>query len=122
MAREGLEVILGAVRDPKFGPMCMFGLGGIFVEALQDVTFRMAPMWQSSAENMVRSIKAYKVLKGIRGNPPSDIKAATLCILRLSEMVSNHPEIKELDINPLIVYPEGKGCVVADARILLEKT
>jgi len=122
MAREGLEVILGAVRDPKFGPMCMFGLGGIFVEALQDVTFRLAPMWQSSAENMVRSIKAYKVLKGIRGNPPSDIKAATLSILRLSAMVSNHPEIKELDINPLIVYPEGKGCVVADARILLEKT
>lgn len=121
MAGEGLEVILGASRDPKFGPICMFGLGGVFVEALKDVTFRLAPMWQSSAENMVRSIKSYQVLKGIRGNPPSDIKAVTLCLLRLSEMVSNHPEIKELDINPLIVYPEGQGCVVADSRIILSR-
>jgi len=121
MAGEGLEVILGASRDPKFGPICMFGLGGIFVEALKDVTFRLAPMWESSAENMIRSIKAYKVLQGIRGNPPSDIKAAELCILQLSDMVSHHPEIKELDINPLIIYPEGQGCVVADARILLER-
>ena len=121
MAGEGLEVILGASRDPKFGPICMFGLGGIFVEALKDVTFRLAPMWETSAENMIRSIKAYKVLQGIRGKPPSDIKAAELCILQLSEMVSHHPEIKELDINPLIMYPEGQGCVVADARILLER-
>lgn len=121
MAGKGLEVILGASRDPKFGPICMFGLGGVFVEALKDVTFRLAPMWQSSAENMVRSIKAYQVLKGIRGNPPSDIKAVTLSLLRLSEMVSNHPEIKELDINPLIVYPEGQGCVVADSRIILSR-
>ena len=121
MADKGLEVILGASRDPKFGPICMFGLGGVFVEALKDVTFRLAPMWQSSAENMVRSIKAYQVLKGIRGNPPSDIKAVTLSLLRLSEMVSNHPEIKELDINPLIVYPEGQGCIVADSRIILSR-
>ncbi len=121
MAGTGLEVILGASRDPKFGPICMFGLGGVFVEALKDVTFRLAPMWQSSAENMVRSIKAYQVLKGIRGNPPSDIKAVTLCLLRLSAMVSNHPEIKELDINPLIVYPKGKGCAVADSRIILSR-
>ncbi len=70
---------------------------------------------------MVRSIKAYEVLKGVRGNPPSDIKAATLCLMRLSEMVTNHPEIKELDINPLIVFPEGQGCAVADTRILLER-
>ena len=119
MARGGVEVILGATRDPKFGPMCMFGLGGIFVEALKDVTFRLAPMWELSAENMIRSIKAYKVLKGVRGNPPADIEAIKECILRLSQMVSDHPEIKELDINPLIVYPEGQGCVVADSRILL---
>lgn len=119
MARGGVEVILGAARDPRFGPMCMFGLGGIFVEALKDVTFRLAPMWELSAENMIRSIKAYKVLRGVRGNPPADIEAIKHCILRLSQMVSDHPEIKELDINPLIVYPEGHGCVVADSRILL---
>ena len=121
MAREGVEVILGSTKDPKFGPICMFGLGGIFVEALKDVSFRLAPMWETSAENMVRSIKAYRVLQGIRGRPPADIKAAKLCILRLSAMVSNHPDIAELDINPLILYPEGQGCVVADARIVLSR-
>jgi len=121
LAREGVEVILGSTRDPKFGPICMFGLGGIFVEAMKDVTFRLAPMWETSAENMIESIKAYRVLRGIRGKPPADIKAAKLCILRLSSMVSNHPEIAELDINPLILYPEGQGCVVADARIVLSR-
>lgn len=121
MAKGGVEVILGATRDPSFGPMCMFGLGGIFVEALKDVTFRLAPMSELSAENMIRSIKAYKVLKGIRGNPPTDIEAVKLSILRLSQMVADHPEISELDINPLIVYPEGKGCMVADGRILLKR-
>ncbi len=121
MARSGVEVILGAARDPKFGPICMFGLGGTFVEAMKDVTFRLAPMWEISADQMIQSIKAYQVLKGIRGVPPSDIDAIKDCLLRLSQMVSDHPEIAELDINPLIVYPEGKGCVVADSRILLKK-
>lgn len=119
MARGGVEVILGATRDPAFGPLCMFGLGGTFVEAMQDVTFRLAPMWEISAERMVATIKAYHVLKGVRGAPPSDIGAIEECILRLSQMVSDHPEIAELDINPLIVYPQGQGCVVADSRILL---
>ena len=121
MAKSGVEVILGAFRDPKFGPICMFGLGGTLVEAIQDVTFRLAPMWEVSAGIMVRSIKAYNVLKGIRGIPPSDIDAIKDCLLRLSQMVSDHPEIAELDINPLIVYPEGNGCVVADSRILLQR-
>lgn len=121
MARGGLEVILGATRDPRFGPICMFGLGGTFVEALQDVTFRLAPMWEISAEIMIRSIKAYNVLRGVRGNPPADVEAIEDCILRLSQMVTDHPEIAELDINPLIVYPEGQGCVVADSRILLNR-
>jgi acyl-CoA synthetase (NDP forming) len=121
MAKKGVEVILGAFRDPKFGPMCMFGLGGTFVEALKDVTFRLAPMWQISAERMIRTIKAYKILCGVRGNPPSDIEAIKESILRLSQLVSDHPEIAELDINPLIVYPEGEGCAVADSRILLKK-
>jgi acetyltransferase len=120
MAKRGVEVILGAVRDPKFGPICMFGLGGTFVEAMKDVTFRLAPMWEISAEIMIRTIKAYSILKGVRGTPPCDIDGIKDCILRLSQMVTEHPEIAELDINPLIVYPEGKGCVVADSRILLK--
>ena len=120
MANKGVEVILGAFKDPKFGHMCMFGLGGTFVEVMKDVTFRFAPMWKVSAEIMVKSIKAYKILQGIRGNPPSDINAIVDCILRLSQLVDDHPEISELDINPLIVYPEGCGCAVADSRILLK--
>ena len=121
MAKSGIEVILGATRDPKFGPICMFGLGGTFVESIKDVTFRIAPMWISSAERMIKTIKLYSVLKGVRGAPPSDIQAIKECILRLSQLVSTHPEISEMDINPLIVYPEGQGCVVADSRILLKK-
>lgn len=120
MARGGVEVILGAVRDRRFGPLCMFGLGGTFVEAMKDVTFRLAPMWEISAEIMIRTIKAYSILKGVRGAPPCDIDSIKDCLLRLSQMVSEHPEIAELDINPLIVYPQGEGCVVADSRILLK--
>lgn len=120
MARGGVEVILGAVRDPKFGPICMFGLGGTLVEAMKDVTFRLAPMWEVSADIMIRTIKAYNILKGVRGAWPSDIEAIKDCMLRLSQMVSEQPQIAELDINPLIVYPKGKGCVVADSRILLK--
>ena len=103
MARPGVEVILGATRDTKFGPIVMFGLGGTFVEAIKDVSFRLAPMWEISAEIMMRSIKAYTILQGVRGNPPSDIEAIKDCVLRLSQMVSDHPEITELDINPLIL-------------------
>ncbi len=121
MARKGIEVILGATRDPKFGPVCMFGLGGTFVEAIKDVTFRVAPMWEVSAENMIKEIKAYSVLTGIRNMPPSDIAAIKDCVLRLSQLVADHPEIDELDINPLIVYAEGDGCVVADSRIVLSR-
>ena len=120
MAGKGVEVIIGCARDPKFGPIVMFGLGGTLVEALKDVTFRLAPMRIASAENMIRSIKAFSVLQGIRGNPPSDLEAIKACILRVSTLVAQHPEISELDINPLIVYPEGKGAVVADCRILLQ--
>ncbi|MEE9556241.1 MAG: acetate--CoA ligase family protein [Candidatus Adiutricales bacterium] len=121
MARGGIEVILGATRNEKFGPICMFGLGGTFVETHQDVSFRLAPMWEISAEIMMQSTKAYRVLTGVRGKKPSDIDAIKDCILRLSQMVSDHPEIAELDINPMIVYPEGEGCVVADSRILLTR-
>ncbi|NOY59348.1 MAG: acetate--CoA ligase [Calditrichaeota bacterium] len=121
MAGKGIEVILGAFKDPKFGPMVMFGLGGTFVEVMKDVSFRLAPMWKLSAERMIKTTKSYKLLQGVRGNPPSDIATIQDCILRLSQLVVEHPEIAELDMNPLIVYPEGQGCAVADSRILLKK-
>jgi len=121
MARKGVEVILGATRDARFGPLIMFGLGGSFVEVLKDVTFRLAPMWRASAHMMIRQIRAFKILTGVRGAPPSDLQALEEVLLRLSVMVVNHPEISELDINPLIVHAEGKGCSVADSRILLQK-
>ncbi|WP_246804047.1 acetate--CoA ligase family protein [Desulfosarcina cetonica] len=122
MAGKGVEVIIGSVHNPKFGPIIMFGLGGTLVEALKDVTFRLAPMFIASADNMIRAIKTFNVLQGVRGNPPSDLLAIRDCILRVSTLVADHPEISELDINPLIVYPEGQGAVVADCRILLKST
>jgi acetyltransferase len=121
MARKGVEVILGASRDERFGPLMMFGLGGTLVEVLKDVSFRLAPMWQTSAERMVRQIRSFKVLDGFRGNAPSDIDAIVDTLLRLSEMVCNHPEISECDINPLIVHDKGQGCSVADSRIMLRR-
>lgn len=121
MAPKGVEVILGATRDPRFGPLMMFGLGGTFVEVLKDVSFRLAPMWRISAEKMIREIRAFKILTGVRGNPPSDIPAIEEMLLRLSTLVCNHPEISELDINPLIVHPQGSGCSVADSRIMLRR-
>jgi acetyltransferase len=121
MARKGVEVILGASRDPRFGPLMMFGLGGTLVEVLKDVSFRLAPMWEVSAEKMVREIHSFKLLDGFRGTPKSDVDAIVDCLLRLSAMVCNHPEIAELDINPLIVHPKGQGCSVADSRVMLRQ-
>jgi acetate---CoA ligase (ADP-forming) len=121
MAQKGVEVILGATRDPRFGPMVMFGLGGSFVEVFKDVTFRLAPMWRASAHRMIQQIRAFKILTGVRGAPPSDLVALEDVLLRLSALVVDNPEISELDINPLIVHPEGQGCSVADSRILLYK-
>jgi acetyltransferase len=121
MAEKGVEVILGSSRDAKFGPLMMFGLGGTLVEVLKDVTFRLAPMWRISAEKMVKEIRAFKVLDGFRGAPPADVPAIVDTMLRLSTMVCNHPEISEMDINPLIVHARGKGCSVADSRIMLRR-
>jgi len=121
MASKGVEVILGASRDPRFGPLMMFGLGGTLVEVLKDVSFRLAPMWQISAERMVHQIRSFKVLDGFRGSPPSDVDSLVETLLRLSTMVCNHPEISECDINPLIVHAKGDGCSVADSRIMLRR-
>jgi acetyl coenzyme A synthetase (ADP forming)-like protein len=117
MAGEGVEVIIGGSRDDKFGPMIMFGLGGRMVEIWKDVNFRLAPMWRASAARMIRQIRGYRLLEGIRGAPPSDVHAAEECVLRIAQLMDEHPEIQELDINPLILYARGEGAAVADGRI-----
>ncbi|MDR2642355.1 MAG: acetate--CoA ligase family protein [Planctomycetaceae bacterium] len=118
MAKEGEELIVGCNRD-SLGPLMMFGLGGTLVELLKDVSFRFAPMWKITAEQMVQEIKAFKVLDGYRGKPKRDIGAVIDVILRLSAMVVNHSEITECDINPLIVHSAGNGASVADSRVML---
>jgi len=120
MASAGKEVILGMNRDPQFGPILMFGLGGIYVEALEDVAFRLAPIRELTATVMITRTKAHKILEGFRGGPAYDTAAIAECLKRLSQFVTDFEDIKELDINPLVVYEKGKGCVIVDARIILE--
>jgi acetate---CoA ligase (ADP-forming) len=119
MVRNGKETILGMKRDPQFGPLLMFGLGGIYVEVFRDVIFRMAPIRELGARNMIEGIKGVKLLRGFRGEPPSDIEAIAQSLERLSQLVTDFPEIEEMDINPLIVLPMGSGARVVDARILI---
>jgi acetate---CoA ligase (ADP-forming) len=121
MAPRGQEVILGATRYPKFGHLLMFGAGGITVEVFKDVTFRLAPINRNSARLMVRGIKAFELLDGFRGKPKADINFVKRMIVSLSDLVMDNPEIKELDINPLLVHPEGQGATVADCRFILEE-
>jgi len=121
MAARGVEVILGIKRYKNFGPLIMFGLGGIFVEIFKDVSFRLAPIRHNGARHMVRSIKAYPMLNGARGAAVADQAALERCLIRLSMLAIDHPAISELDINPLIVHAEGAGCSVADCRILLRE-
>jgi len=122
MASQGKEVILGMSRDPQFGPILMFGMGGIYVEALEDVSFRLAPIRELTADMMIMRTKTHKILEGFRGEPAYDIKAVSECLKRLSQLVTDFEEIKELDLNPLFVYEKGKGCAIVDARIILESS
>ena len=119
MIQSGEEVILGVKRDPSFGPVIMFGLGGVYVEVFKDVSFRIAPIDEIIADSMIKQIRSFKILDGIRGNVRRDITAIKECLMRLSQLAIDCPQINELDINPLIVLDEGKGCYVADARIML---
>jgi acetate---CoA ligase (ADP-forming) len=119
MIPAGKEVILGISRDPVFGHVIMCGLGGIYVEALKDVTFRITPISEATATRMINSLRMASVLKGLRGEPPSDIPAIEDALKRLSQLACDFPKIAELDINPLIVHPAGEGCHVADVRIRL---
>ncbi len=119
MASNGKEIIIGMNREPQFGPLLMFGMGGIYVEALEDVTFRLAPIRELTATHMITLTKTHKILEGFRGEPVYDIEAIEDCLKRLSQLVIDFEDIKELDINPLIVYEKGKGCAIVDARIIL---
>jgi acetyltransferase len=117
MVADGQECIIGMIRDPQFGPVIMFGLGGIFVEVLKDVSFRIAPLADEDIEDMIKDIKGYKILTGIRGEKPKDIDAIKNIIARLSEIAMDNPEINEIDLNPVIVHENGASIV--DSRIIL---
>ena len=107
-------------RYPIFGPLLMFGTGGIFVEVFKDVAFRLAPIGRNEARRMVRSIKGYKLFQGYRGRPVADTEAVEKLIVALSNLAMAHPEIQEMDINPLLVHAQGQGATVADCRIILK--
>jgi acetate---CoA ligase (ADP-forming) len=117
MVEGGRELILGLHRDPEFGPVVVFGMGGIYVEVLQDVSFRVVPLSTISAEHMVEEIQGYRLLQGVRGEPPADLAAVQEALLRLSQLGSDLPLVQEMDINPLIALPQGKGTLAVDCRI-----
>ena len=117
LVRDGIETILGMTRDPKFGPLVMFGLGGIHVEMLKDVSFRVAPLTDRDAREMLREVRAYPLLEGYRGAPAADVPALESAILRIAQLAEDHPRLAEMDLNPVRVLPAGRGVVVLDARL-----
>jgi acetyltransferase len=118
--RKGRELLVGVNRDPQFGPLVAFGMGGIYVEVLKDVAFRLAPITREEAHAQIREIRTFPLLRGVRGDLPADIAAAEEVILRVSQLVTEFPEIVEMDINPLVVHNQGEGAIVLDARIILQ--
>jgi len=121
MLKPGREIIIGVTEDPQFGHALMFGLGGIFVEILKDVTFRIIPIEEKDAWAMIKSIKGYPILAGARGEAPADMKAIVDMMLKVSQLINDLKDyIKEMDLNPVFVYPEGEGAVIVDARIILK--
>lgn len=122
MASPGyIEVIVGATRDQTFGPVVMFGIGGIFVELLRDVSFRLAPLDSDDAEDMIKEIKGYKLLEGYRGMPPRDIEAIKDILVRTSRIIADIDKIQDIDLNPIMLYEKGKGAITVDVRVILKK-
>jgi len=117
MIPQGTEIIIGMMKDPHFGPVIMLGLGGIFVEVLKDISFRILPVEERDAEEMINEIKGFKILKGIRGEEPKDIEAIKDLLLKISQLTLDNPEINEIDLNPVFVF--NKGLQVVDARMIL---
>ena len=120
MAKKGREILVGVSRDPQFGPLIGFGMGGIYVEVLKDVEFRLAPLSREEVAAQVRAIRSFPLLAGVRGEQPADLAVVEDVVLRVSQLVSDFPEIVEMDINPLVVYNRGEGAIVLDARIILQ--
>jgi len=118
MIQPGTEVIVGTSKDPQFGPVIMFGLGGIFVELLKDVSFRVIPVEQRDAQEMIKEIKGYPLLQGYRGKEPANISVLVEIILKISKLIEENPQIKELELNPIFAY--RNKAVAVDARIILE--
>ncbi len=118
MARPGIEIIVGTFKDKQFGPVIMFGLGGIFVEVLKDVSFRIVPIERRDASEMIKEIKAYSLLKGYRGTEPAHLPSLESILMKVSDFVEQTPEIKEIDLNPVIAYKDS--AIAVDARIVLE--
>ena len=118
MAQPGVEVIVGMSKDAQFGPVLMFGLGGIFVEVLKDVSFRIIPITRRDARQMIEEIRGFPLLQGYRGQEPADIHALEDVLLKLSDFVEKNPEIREIDMNPIFAY--GNGALAVDARVILE--
>nr|WP_319374619.1 acetate--CoA ligase family protein [uncultured Methanobacterium sp.] len=121
MLSGGTEVIIGMVQDPTFGSMLMFGLGGIYVEVLEDVKFAIAPVNEGEAKDMIRQIKTHELLEGTRGDKPKDVDSIADIILRISQLVTDFPEINEFEINPLMVFNEGDGAMAVDMRLMLKE-
>ncbi|MBS4015369.1 MAG: acetate--CoA ligase family protein [Candidatus Latescibacteria bacterium] len=119
MAERGVETIMGIKKDPQFGSLIMFGLGGIYVEVLKDVSFRICPIKALSAIHMIQDIKSYRILKGFRGKGPADVPTIEEALQRLSQLTTDFPEFTEIDINPFVVYEKGNGAFAIDARFLL---
>ncbi len=120
MVPKGREVLVGVSRDPQFGPLIGVGMGGIYVEVLKDIAFRLAPISTQEVREQLRSIRTYPLLAGVRGEAPADIAAIEETVLRVNQLVTDFPEIVEMDINPLVVHNEGEGAIVLDARIILQ--
>jgi acetyltransferase len=121
MLTGGMEVIIGMVQDPTFGPMLMFGLGGIYVEIFKDVKFVIAPINEIEAKDMITGIKTYKLLEGARGDKAKDIESIAQIILRISQLAIDFPEINEFEINPLMVFNSRDGALAVDMRLILKK-
>jgi len=117
MIPKRTEIIIGMMKDPHFGPVVMFGMGGIYVEVLKDVSFRIIPLEERDAEEMITEIKGYEILKGIRGEPPRDIQAIEEVLMKVSKLAMENSEINEIDLNPIFVFE--KGLQVVDARMIL---
>jgi len=119
MARPGTEVIIGMSKDPQFGPVLMFGLGGIFVEIMKDVSFRIVPLTKRDADEMIHEIKGFPVLTGYRGQEVASLAHLQDMLLKVSEFAEKNPEVKEIDLNPVLAYKDG--AIAVDARVILEK-